>query len=427
MRRFKMEWIKLHLILSITILTSGTTFASPNLQTTPTTQVNNSAISNSEQRNDDRLNQTRVTGQPTSALESQFHEHRIAVPDAQTTSIITTKVNNSANSNTDQRDDNILNQTRVPGQHTLEPTSATTPQYQERRIRVPKQGKSSRPQQSFQVPPVNITAAVGSNASFQCVVDNLMGVIQWAKDGGAVLGNPRWTIVRIFDHGVSHLNIENVTMTDLGDYECQVGPKPGVQPIRAKARLSVVGTYHTANNTLPVVSYSNSEYVEMGGNYAHNVTSALTSHKIIPVENSAGPATSVFAGQWMLNRVGGLVLALVVGFSTIVAIFIIRKWRMLEALSKPFPSFIRNEDLPLQASDVGWLNILRGKDVSHAQSQDQDDHKSIHLTHYAVGDASYPAIATVREYKKTCHVSLSPKSSSLSVIPEQDETATDVT
>ncbi|KAJ8688009.1 hypothetical protein QAD02_023804 [Eretmocerus hayati] len=290
MRRFKMEWIKLHLILSITILTSGTTFA---------------------------------------------------LPDAQTTSIITTKVNNSVNSNTDQRDDNILNQTRVPGQPTLEPTSATTAQYQERRIRVPKQGQSSRPQQSFQVPPVNITAAVGSNASFQCVVDNLMGVIQWAKDGiilypnqsGAVLGNPRWTIVRIFDHGVSHLNIENVTMTDLGDYECQVGPKPGVRPIRAKARLSVVGTYDTANNTLPVVSYSNSEYVEMGGNYVHNVISALTSHTIIPFENSAGPATSVFAGQWTLNRVGALVLALVVGFSTTVAIFIIRKWRMLEALS----------------------------------------------------------------------------------------------
>jgi len=60
--------------------------------------------------------------------------------------------------------------------------------------------------------------------------------------------HPRLSMVGDGEKGVHNLRIENVTLSDIGEYQCQIGPGTssngkGNKPIRADARLNVLGNY----------------------------------------------------------------------------------------------------------------------------------------------------------------------------------------
>ncbi len=54
---------------------------------------------------------------------------------------------------------------------------------------------------------------------------------------------PRLTYTGDADRGVHNLRIENVTLSDITEYQCQVGPGKGNKAIRADAHLNVLGKF----------------------------------------------------------------------------------------------------------------------------------------------------------------------------------------
>ncbi|XP_011311068.1 nephrin isoform X1 [Fopius arisanus] len=81
-----------------------------------------------------------------------------------------------------------------------------------------------------------------------CVVANRMGIVQWAKDGfafvvqpgGSIVGYPRLRLKGDQAHGVYNLTITDASLTDDGEYQCQVGPYGKSKAIRANAHLNVI-------------------------------------------------------------------------------------------------------------------------------------------------------------------------------------------
>lgn len=51
---------------------------------------------------------------------------------------------------------------------------------------------------------------------------------------------PRYTIVGNEETGEHHMRIENATLQDDAEYQCQVGPRGLSKPIRANAQLTVL-------------------------------------------------------------------------------------------------------------------------------------------------------------------------------------------
>ena len=51
---------------------------------------------------------------------------------------------------------------------------------------------------------------------------------------------PRYTVTGSDDQGEHHMRIENATLEDDAEYQCQVGPKGLAKPIRADAQLTVL-------------------------------------------------------------------------------------------------------------------------------------------------------------------------------------------
>ena len=51
---------------------------------------------------------------------------------------------------------------------------------------------------------------------------------------------PRYTVVGSEQLGEHHMRIENATLDDDAEYQCQVGPKGSQKPIRSDARLTVL-------------------------------------------------------------------------------------------------------------------------------------------------------------------------------------------
>ncbi|XP_063995244.1 nephrin isoform X2 [Diachasmimorpha longicaudata] len=103
-------------------------------------------------------------------------------------------------------------------------------------------------QQFFQVRPVNKSVQEGGSVMIPCVVANRMGIVQWAKDGfafvvqpgGSIVGYPRLRLKGDQAHGVYNLTITDASLTDDGEYQCQVGPYGKSKAIRANAHLVVI-------------------------------------------------------------------------------------------------------------------------------------------------------------------------------------------
>ncbi|XP_011493935.1 PREDICTED: nephrin-like [Ceratosolen solmsi marchali] len=60
------------------------------------------------------------------------------------------------------------------------------------------------------------------------------------QPNGNIVGHPRWRIVGEQSMGIYNLNIRNASLSDDGQYQCQVGPNGRIKPIRTNAKLTVL-------------------------------------------------------------------------------------------------------------------------------------------------------------------------------------------
>lgn len=58
--------------------------------------------------------------------------------------------------------------------------------------------------------------------------------------GGEIVGHQRLKLVGDPNYGVYNLTIMNASLTDDGEYQCQVGPFMRIKAIRANAHLVVI-------------------------------------------------------------------------------------------------------------------------------------------------------------------------------------------
>ncbi|XP_076375305.1 sticks and stones isoform X2 [Megalopta genalis] len=101
--------------------------------------------------------------------------------------------------------------------------------------------------QFFRVRPRNSSVLEGGEVTIPCEVENRFGIVQWVKDGfayviqqsGEIVGHPRLELIGD-RNGIYNLKITNASLTDDGEYQCQVGPYLRIKPIRANAHLSVI-------------------------------------------------------------------------------------------------------------------------------------------------------------------------------------------
>ncbi|XP_076263611.1 nephrin adhesion molecule sticks and stones isoform X2 [Rhynchophorus ferrugineus] len=106
-------------------------------------------------------------------------------------------------------------------------------------------GASAAQQQYFRVQPHDVKVQEGGEAMLECEVANLVGQVQWTKDGFAlgfssvIPGFPRYSVIGDRRHGVYNLRISNASLEDDAEYQCQVGPAKLNKAIRANARLNV--------------------------------------------------------------------------------------------------------------------------------------------------------------------------------------------
>ncbi|KOX68721.1 Kin of IRRE-like protein 1 [Melipona quadrifasciata] len=107
--------------------------------------------------------------------------------------------------------------------------------------------------QYFRVRPRNSSVLEGGEVTIPCEVGNRVGIVQWVKDGfayviqpsGEIVGHPRLRLIGDQNAGIYNLKITDASLTDDGEYQCQVGPYMRIKSIRANAHLSVVCEYTT--------------------------------------------------------------------------------------------------------------------------------------------------------------------------------------
>lgn len=79
-----------------------------------------------------------------------------------------------------------------------------------------------------------------------CEVSNQAGPVQWSKDGfvlgfnRSIPGYPRYSMTGDPMQGIHNLKIENATLDDDAEYQCQVGPTSDHKAIRADAHVTVL-------------------------------------------------------------------------------------------------------------------------------------------------------------------------------------------
>ncbi|XP_063589610.1 nephrin-like [Penaeus indicus] len=105
---------------------------------------------------------------------------------------------------------------------------------------------SGQQRQHFRNQPEDQHVVEGAVAIIKCEVGNQKGRVQWAKDGfvlgfnRTIPGYPRYEMVGDGLNGEHHLKIHNTTLHDDADYQCQVGPADGHDPLRATGHLTVL-------------------------------------------------------------------------------------------------------------------------------------------------------------------------------------------
>uniref|UniRef100_A0A8D0BBY2 NPHS1 adhesion molecule, nephrin n=1 Tax=Salvator merianae TaxID=96440 RepID=A0A8D0BBY2_SALMN len=101
-------------------------------------------------------------------------------------------------------------------------------------------------QQAFRVEPDDVTVHEGEMAVLRCEVDNLSGVVQWAKDG-LLLGPsmdipsfPRYRMVGDSSEGKFDLQVTRSQLEDDAIYACQVGPSESSGGLISRSALLTV-------------------------------------------------------------------------------------------------------------------------------------------------------------------------------------------
>ncbi|XP_069957515.1 nephrin-like [Cherax quadricarinatus] len=119
--------------------------------------------------------------------------------------------------------------------------------------------------QKFRVTPQSVEVKEGEDVFLQCAVDNQQGKAQWTKDGFAlgferhVPGYPRYYYTGDPLLGEHHLVINGVTLTEDGEYQCQVGPTITSPPIWAAANVTVI----LAPSSVTIVGWADGAVVEV--------------------------------------------------------------------------------------------------------------------------------------------------------------------
>ena len=96
--------------------------------------------------------------------------------------------------------------------------------------------------QRFTVTPQTMNVTLGSEVTLPCKIQNRVGQVQWVKSGVTlgydrnISGYPRYSIVGSVIDGEFNFQINNVSLDDEGEYECQVLGPP---ILRAPASLWV--------------------------------------------------------------------------------------------------------------------------------------------------------------------------------------------
>ncbi|XP_014602359.1 PREDICTED: nephrin isoform X3 [Polistes canadensis] len=108
--------------------------------------------------------------------------------------------------------------------------------------------KAGEGTQYFRFKPRNSSVLEGGEVIIPCEVENRVGIVQWVKDGfayviqpnGEIVGHPRLRLIGDQNKGFYNLRITDASLTDDGEYQCQVGPYLRIKPIRANAHLIVI-------------------------------------------------------------------------------------------------------------------------------------------------------------------------------------------
>ncbi|XP_035786556.1 nephrin-like isoform X3 [Anopheles albimanus] len=120
-------------------------------------------------------------------------------------------------------------------------------------------------QQKFRIVPRDLQVLEGTEALLRCEIYNLVGAVQWTKDGFAlgfshtIPGYPRYSVLADRNQGIYNLRISNASIEDDAEYQCQVGPAKFNSAIRANARLTVI----SPPSSIEIQGYSRNAKVEV--------------------------------------------------------------------------------------------------------------------------------------------------------------------
>ncbi|KFB47304.1 AGAP010742-PA-like protein [Anopheles sinensis] len=120
-------------------------------------------------------------------------------------------------------------------------------------------------QQKFRIMPRDLQVLEGTEALLRCEIYNLVGAVQWTKDGFAlgfshtIPGYPRYSVLADRNLGIYNLRISNASIEDDAEYQCQVGPAKFNSAIRGNARLTVI----SPPSSIEIQGYSRNAKVEV--------------------------------------------------------------------------------------------------------------------------------------------------------------------
>ncbi|XP_012277554.1 nephrin isoform X2 [Orussus abietinus] len=142
--------------------------------------------------------------------------------------------------------------------------------------------------QYFRVKPANSSVLEGGEVTLRCEIDNRAGDVQWVKDGfayviepnGSIVGYPRLRLVGNKSQNIYNLKITNASLTDDGEYQCQVRQYLSNPAIRANARLTVI----SRPLSVEISNYPDKKKVEV---------KAGTNHSLECIVRFATPAASI--------------------------------------------------------------------------------------------------------------------------------------
>ncbi|XP_029178857.1 nephrin-like isoform X2 [Nylanderia fulva] len=154
--------------------------------------------------------------------------------------------------------------------------------------------------QYFRIRPINSSVLEGNEVTIQCEVGNRAGTVQWVKDGfayviqqnGEIVGHPRLKLIGDQQAGIFNLQITDASLTDDGEYECQVGRYMRIKPIRANAHLIVT----SLPRKVEISSHPNKQVIEV---------KVGESRRVECIVRSAKPAASIIWYRGNVQIKGG--------------------------------------------------------------------------------------------------------------------------